>query len=86
MRADARRGEARRGDLSDVTVAIVTGAHDQGFVRGNVSSDNPPVAAKYAAQFPQIALSGMGAFGGRRTVQIQNFAEGGIFDKIYRRR
>ncbi len=47
---------------------------------------HPEVAAKYAAQFPRIALSNINEFGGWRTVQPLHFAEGGIFDKIYRPR
>jgi sulfate/thiosulfate-binding protein len=46
----------------------------------------PQAAAKYAAQFPSIALSNINDFGGWRAVQAQHFAEGGIFDKIYRPR
>jgi sulfate transport system substrate-binding protein len=47
---------------------------------------NPQVAAKYAGQFPKIALSNIDELGGWRRVQAQHFAEGGIFDKIYRPR
>lgn len=47
---------------------------------------DPQVAAKYAAQFPQIVLTNISEFGGWRAVQAQHFAEGGIFDKIYRPR
>jgi sulfate/thiosulfate-binding protein len=47
---------------------------------------DPQVAAKYAAQFPQIELTNINEFGGWRAVQAQHFAEGGIFDKIYRPR
>jgi sulfate/thiosulfate-binding protein len=47
---------------------------------------HPQVAAKYAGQFPRIALSNINEFGGWRRVQAMHFAEGGIFDKIYRPR
>jgi sulfate transport system substrate-binding protein len=47
---------------------------------------NPQVAAKYAGQFPRIVLSNINEFGGWRRVQAQHFAEGGLFDKIYRPR
>ncbi len=47
---------------------------------------DPEVAAKYAGQFPAITLSNINEFGGWRRVQAEHFAEGGIFDKIYRPR
>ena len=46
----------------------------------------PQAAAKYASQFPKLDLSNINEFGGWRRVQAQHFADGGIFDKIYRPR
>ncbi len=46
----------------------------------------PAAVAKYAAQFPSIALSNISEFGGWRVVQAHHFAEGGVFDKIYQPR
>jgi len=43
------------------------------------------VAAKYAAQYPQLRLVTIADFGGWAKVQKEHFAEGGIFDQIYAR-
>jgi sulfate transport system substrate-binding protein len=43
---------------------------------------NASVAAKYAAQFPQIELFGIDRFGGWAKAQKAHFADGGIFDQI----
>jgi sulfate/thiosulfate transport system substrate-binding protein len=45
---------------------------------------DPEVAAKYAAQFPKLHLVTIADFGGWAKVQPTHFAEGGIFDQIYR--
>lgn len=45
---------------------------------------DPKVAAKYAAQFPQVKLLTVDAdFGGWRTAQKTHFDDGGVFDQIY---
>jgi sulfate transport system substrate-binding protein len=45
---------------------------------------DPEIAAKYAAQFPKIALFTIDdVFGGWRSAQKTHFADGGIFDQIY---
>ena len=45
----------------------------------------PDAAAKYAAQFPQIPLVTIDdAFGGWKKAQALHFADGGVFDQIYR--
>ena len=45
------------------------------------------VAAKYAAQFPKIALFTVDdAFGGWAAAQKTHFADGGVFDQIYTRK
>jgi sulfate transport system substrate-binding protein len=45
---------------------------------------SPQAAAKYAAQFPQIALFTIDeAFGGWTKAQKTHFADGGVFDQIY---
>jgi len=42
------------------------------------------VAAKYAAQFPKIALFTIDdVFGGWPRAQKTHFADGGVFDQIY---
>ena len=41
------------------------------------------VAAKYAAQFPQIPLVTIADFGGWASAQQKFFADGGVFDQIY---
>lgn len=43
------------------------------------------IAKRYAAQFPSIALFTVGdVFGGWTRAQARHFADGGIFDQIYR--
>lgn len=42
------------------------------------------VAAKYAAQFPQIEMTDIAAFGGWAKAHADHFADGGLFDQIYR--
>ena len=45
---------------------------------------SPQAVAKYAAQFPQIALFTIDqAFGGWTKAQKTHFADGGVFDQIY---
>jgi sulfate/thiosulfate-binding protein len=41
------------------------------------------VAAKYAAQFPQVELVTIADFGGWAAAQEKHFAEGAVFDRIY---
>jgi sulfate/thiosulfate transport system substrate-binding protein len=45
---------------------------------------NPEVAAKYAAKFQQIKMITVEDLGGWKTVQAKHFADGGIFDAIYK--
>jgi sulfate transport system substrate-binding protein len=46
---------------------------------------NADAAAKYAAQFPKIPLVTVGdTFGGWRKAQAVHFADGGVFDQIYK--
>ncbi|MBS0630944.1 MAG: sulfate ABC transporter substrate-binding protein [Verrucomicrobia bacterium] len=45
---------------------------------------NPAIAAKYAANFPQLTLVTIDAeFGGWTKAQKTHFADGGVFDQIY---
>jgi sulfate transport system substrate-binding protein len=44
---------------------------------------DPAVAAKYAAQFPQLELVRIEDFGGWEAAQAKHFADGGTFDRIY---
>lgn len=47
---------------------------------------NAAAAAKYARKFKKIPLVTIdGQFGGWRKAQAQHFADGGVFDKIYKR-
>jgi sulfate transport system substrate-binding protein len=47
---------------------------------------DPQILARYKTQFPSIALATVdGDFGGWATAQKQHFAQGGIFDQIYRK-
>jgi sulfate/thiosulfate-binding protein len=46
---------------------------------------NAQAAAKYAAKFPKIPLVTIdGQFGGWKKAQARHFADGGVFDQIYR--
>jgi sulfate transport system substrate-binding protein len=45
---------------------------------------NAEAAAKYAAKFPNIKLATIADFGGWKTAQQTHFADGGVFDQIYR--
>jgi sulfate transport system substrate-binding protein len=46
---------------------------------------DPAVAAKYKSQFPEIPMVTIDdAFGGWQEAQKKHFADGGIFDQIYR--
>jgi sulfate transport system substrate-binding protein len=45
---------------------------------------NPQVAAKYAAAFKQLPLSTIADFGGWKKAQATHFADGGVFDQIYK--
>jgi sulfate transport system substrate-binding protein len=43
-------------------------------------------AARYAASFPKLDLMSIADFGGWAKVQKRHFADGGVFDQIYRPR
>jgi sulfate/thiosulfate-binding protein len=43
------------------------------------------VAAEYAKQFQNIPLFGIDRFGGWQTAQKAHFADGGVFDQIYKK-
>ena len=45
---------------------------------------DPTVAAKYADAFPKIPLFTIDEFGGWKKAQADHFADGGIFDQIYK--
>ena len=45
---------------------------------------NPQVAAKYAASFKQFPLSNINDSGGWKKAQAVHFADGGVFDQIYK--
>jgi sulfate transport system substrate-binding protein len=42
------------------------------------------VAARHAAKFPQLQLVTIADFGGWKAVQAKHFADGGVFDQIYK--
>jgi len=73
--------------VADAYLKFLYSAEAQEIIARNFyRPTDPQVAAKYADRFPQIALSNISEFGGWRAVQARHFAEGGIFDKIYRPR
>lgn len=45
---------------------------------------NAEAAAKYASKFPNIKLATINDFGGWKAAQQTHFADGGVFDQIYR--
>ena len=45
---------------------------------------NPAALAKYAGQFPKIPLVTIGELGGWKKAQATHFADGGVFDQIYK--
>jgi sulfate transport system substrate-binding protein len=45
---------------------------------------NVQVAAKYAASFKQLPLTTVADLGGWKAVQAKHFADGGVFDQIYK--
>jgi sulfate/thiosulfate transport system substrate-binding protein len=44
----------------------------------------PEVAARYADRFPKLEMLSIADFGGWAAAQKTHFAEGGVFDQIYR--
>lgn len=46
---------------------------------------NAQVAAKYASKFPRVNMASIGDFGGWAAAQKRHFADGGEFDKLYKR-
>jgi sulfate/thiosulfate transport system substrate-binding protein len=44
----------------------------------------PAAAAKYASRFPKLALVTIANFGGWAKAQATHFADGGVFDQIYK--
>ena len=47
---------------------------------------DPAVAARYAKQFPEVAMFKIADFGGWQAAQRKHFADGGLFDQIYQAR
>jgi sulfate transport system substrate-binding protein len=45
---------------------------------------NAAVAAKHASAFRQLPMTTIARFGGWRKAQAVHFADGGVFDQIYR--
>ena len=45
---------------------------------------NAEAAAKYASKFPNIRLASINDFGGWTKAQTTHFADGGVFDQIYK--
>ena len=45
---------------------------------------NAAVAARHAGQFPQLQLVTIADFGGWKATQAKHFADGGVFDQIYK--
>ncbi len=73
--------------VADAYLKFLYSAEAQDIIARNFyRPTEPDIVLKYAAQFPSITVSNINDFGGWRTVQARHFAEGGIFDKIYRPR
>ena len=57
------------------------------IARNHYRPRSAAVAARYAAEFPQLQLVTIdGEFGGWTKAQREHFADGGTFDRIYARR
>ncbi|HXT51251.1 MAG TPA: sulfate ABC transporter substrate-binding protein [Thermoanaerobaculia bacterium] len=72
--------------LAQAYLRALYSAHGQDIAaRHYYRPRSPEVAAKYAAQFPKIALFTIDeVFGGWAKAQKEHFADGGSFDRIYR--
>ena len=56
------------------------------IARNHYRPTNAAVLAKYAASFPKISMASIRDFGGWRKAHMDHFADGGVFDRIYRPR
>jgi sulfate transport system substrate-binding protein len=54
------------------------------IARNHYRPRDAAVAARYAAQFPGLELTDIAAFGGWAKAHQDHFADGGVFDRIYR--
>jgi sulfate transport system substrate-binding protein len=45
---------------------------------------DPKVLAKYGARYPKVVMTNIADFGGWPKVEAQQFADGGVFDRIYK--
>jgi sulfate/thiosulfate-binding protein len=54
------------------------------IARNHYRPRDQAVAARYAAKFPQIPMTTIADFGGWAAVQKKHFADGGLFDQIYK--
>jgi sulfate transport system substrate-binding protein len=45
---------------------------------------DPKVLANYGARFPKVEMTNIADFGGWPKVEAQQFADGGVFDRIYK--
>jgi len=52
--------------------------------RNNYRPRDPEVMAQYAARFPKMTLATIADFGGWPKAQAAYFADGGLFDRIYK--
>ncbi len=65
---------------------LYTDAAQELAARKHFRPRNAAVAARYATTFPHMNLVTIASFGGWRKAQLQNFVDGGSFDKIYQPR
>ena len=54
------------------------------IARNHYRPRDPTAAARYADQFPTLALTDIAAFGGWAKAHADHFADGALFDQIYR--
>jgi sulfate/thiosulfate-binding protein len=79
-----RRGTA---DLARAYLEFLyTPAGQEIIAKHHYRPRDPAVAARYASQFPQMQLATIDDFGGWPQAQATHFAEGGVFDRLYRRK
>jgi sulfate transport system substrate-binding protein len=78
---------AQRGTL-EVSQAYLRGLYtDRGqtiIAENFYRPRDPKVLAQYGARFPKVALTNIADFGGWPKIEAQQFADGGVFDRIYK--
>ena len=71
--------------MPDVRVVVYIDAEGRSAFTRWFEGLNAEAAARYARQFPKIAMFTIDdTFGGWRKAQARHFNDGGVFDQIYK--